>query len=399
MDIKSLEKEHIINTYNRQPEGTLFIKRGEGVYVWDEKGNRYLDFVSGLGVNSMGHCHPAVVKAVQRQVEKLIHTSNLYYTEPQVRLAEILTSATPADKVFLCNSGAEANEAAIKLSRKLGKQRRGPGAHGIITAQNSFHGRTMATVTATGQPKYHKGFEPMVSGFSYARFNDLDSFAALVDENTCAIMVEPVQGEGGIYPAAAGFLDGLRELCDKHKLLLIFDEVQCGTGRTGKLLAFEHYGVEPDLFTMAKALAGGLPIGVLGACGEAADVLVPGDHASTFGGNPVTNAAAVAVLETMLEPGFLERAAAMGDYFTAKLTSLQAEIPGITEVRSLGLMLGMELDGDAAEVARRCQAKGLLVNCIAGKILRFLPPLVVDEEQIDAAISMLQEILSQVLDS
>jgi acetylornithine/N-succinyldiaminopimelate aminotransferase len=182
MDIKLLENKHIINTYNRQPDGTLFIKRGEGVYVWDEKGNRYLDFVSGLGVNSMGHCHPAVVKAVQRQVEKLIHTSNLYYTEPQVRLAEILTSATPADKVFFCNSGAEANEAAIKLSRKLGKQRRGPGAHGIITAQNSFHGRTMATVTATGQPKYHKGFEPMVSGFSYARFNDLDSFAALVNE-------------------------------------------------------------------------------------------------------------------------------------------------------------------------------------------------------------------------
>ncbi|MBS4023804.1 MAG: aspartate aminotransferase family protein [Dethiobacter sp.] len=395
MDIKALEKEYIINTYNRQPEANLLIKRGEGVYVWDEKGNRYLDFVSGLSVNNLGHCHPAVVEAIRNQAEKLIHTSNLYYSEPQARLAQTLVRHSTADKFFFCNSGAEANEAAIKMARKIGKQRRGPGAHRIITAENSFHGRTLAAITATGQPKYHKGFEPMVSGFSYARFNDIDSFAALVDEDTCAIMVEPVQGEGGIYPATAEFLSGLRQLCDSNNLLLIFDEVQCGMGRTGRLLAFEHYGVVPDVFTLAKALGGGLPIGALGARGEAADVLVPGDHASTFGGNPVTCAAALAVMDTIMDNGFLERVRKLGDYFSGKLLELKADLPYIKEVRGLGLMLGLEIDGDAALVARLCQGKGLLVNCIGGKILRFLPPLMVEEEQIDAVVNILYETLQQ----
>lgn len=394
MDAKAREKKYIINTYNRQPDSTLFIKRGEGVYVWDETGNRYLDFVSGLAVNNLGHCHPQVVGAICRQAEKLMHTSNLYYTETQIQLAELLAQNSCADKVFFCNSGAEANEAAIKLARKLGKKRRGCGTHEIITAERSFHGRTLAAITATAQPKYHQGFEPMVPGFRYAEFNNLESFASLVNENTCAIMVEPVQGEGGVYAATSEFLQGLRKLCDENDLLLIFDEVQCGMGRTGKLFAYEHFSVEPDVFTLAKALGGGLPIGVMAAKGEAADTLVPGDHASTFGGNPVTCAAAVAVMDVLLEEGFLPRVEKIGTYFADKLRQLA--YPGIVEVRGLGLMVGLEIADDGAKVARLCQEKGLLVNCIGGKTLRFLPPLIVEEEHIDAVITLLQTILNNL---
>ncbi len=395
MSVKSLEKQYIINTYNRQPESTLSLKRGEGVYVWDDGGNRYLDFVSGLAVNNLGHCHPKVVEAISSQAQKLMHTSNLYYTEPQARLAETLVNHTPADKVFFCNSGAEANEAAIKLARKFGKQNRGERAHEIITAERSFHGRTLAAVTATGQPKYHQGFEPMVSGFCYGKFNDLDSFAALVNENTCAILVEPVQGEGGVYPASHEFLAGLRKLCDEHKLLLVFDEVQCGIGRTGKLLAWEHYGVEPDVYTLAKGLGGGLPIGVMAARGAAADVLVPGDHASTFGGNPVVCAAANAVLQEILDNQFLAQVEQLGQYFKGKLKEL--DNPGVVDIRGLGLMIGMEINGDGAAVVKACQEKGLLINCIGGKTLRFLPPLVLDEEHIDIAVTVLQKALQECL--
>ena len=394
MDLKAKEKQYIINTYNRQPDSTPFIRRGEGIYVWDESGNRYLDFVSGLAVNNLGHCHPRVVEAVCRQAEKLMHISNLYYTEPQIRLAETLVKHSAADKVFFCNSGAEANEAAIKLARKYGKGKRGAGTHEMITAMRSFHGRTLAAITATAQPKYHQGFEPMVTGFHYAEFNNLASFAALVNEHTCAIMVEPVQGEGGVHAATPEFLQGLRKLCDDHQLLLIFDEVQCGMGRTGKLFAYEHYGVEPDVFTLAKALGGGLPIGVMAVKGEAADTLVPGDHASTFGGNPVTCAAANAFLDVVLENGFLTQVEKMGAYFMEKLRAL--DYPGSVEVRGLGLILGLEIEGDGTKIARDCQEKGLLINCIGGKTLRFLPPLIVEEEHIDAAVTVLQKALSNL---
>jgi predicted acetylornithine/succinylornithine family transaminase len=324
-----------------------------------------------------------------------MHTSNLYYTEPQVTLAALLLKNIDG-KVFFCNSGAEANEAAIKLARKLGKVKHGAHAYEIITAERSFHGRTLAAVTATGQTKYHQGFEPMVEGFHYGRFNDVDSFAALVSEKTCAIMVEPVQGEGGIYPASTDFLKGLRELCDRHQLLLIFDEVQCGIGRTGKLMAYEHYGVEPDVVTLAKALGGGLPIGAMVAIGEAAEGFVPGDHASTFGGNPVSCAAAAAVLQEILENGFLDRVRQLGDYFMSQLEQMAAVIPQILDVRGMGLMIGMDVDCDGNAVARRCQEKGLLINCIGGKILRFLPPLVVEKDHIDAGLTALQEILQKV---
>jgi acetylornithine/N-succinyldiaminopimelate aminotransferase len=392
MDLKAKEQAYIINTYNRQPESTLFFKRGDGVYLWDESGNRYLDFVSGLSVNNLGHCHPKVTEAICRQAGRLVHTSNLYYTEPQIRLAEMIVHNSCADKVFFCNSGAEANEAAIKLARKHGKARRGEGAHEIITARRSFHGRTLAAITATAQPKYHQGFEPMVPGFRYGEFNDLESVTALVNDQTCAILVEPVQGEGGIYPADAGFLKGLRELCDENNLLLMFDEVQCGMGRTGKLFAYEHYGVMPDVFTLAKSLGGGLPIGLMAVRGAAADTLVPGDHASTFGGNPVACAAAVAVLQLLLDDGFLGRVKKMGAYFTDKLRELN--VPGMVEVRGMGLMLGMEISGDGAKVQKACQEQGLLINCIGGKTLRFLPPLIVVEEHIDAAIHVLEKAFS-----
>ncbi|NLM52930.1 MAG: acetylornithine transaminase [Firmicutes bacterium] len=390
MDLQTKEKNFIINTYNRQPGITPFIQRGEGPYVWDASGKRYLDFICGLGVNSFGHCHPQVVEAVCRQAKQLMHASNLYYTEPQILLAERIVSHSCADKVFFGNSGAEANEAAIKLARKYGKITKG-NAYEIITAKRSFHGRTLAAITATGQPKYHKGFEPIVEGFRYGEFNDLESFARLITDETCAIMVEPVQGEGGVYPAKEAFLKGLRRLCDEHGLLLIFDEVQCGMGRTGKLFAYENYGVEPDVFTLAKALGGGLPIGVMAAKGKAAEVLTPGEHASTFGGNPVACAAANAVFEIVTAEGFLDHVAKMGDYFRQKLRELA--VGNVVEVRGLGLMVGLEIDGDGAQVAKMCQENGLLINCIGGKILRFLPPLIVNEEQIDAAVEILRNAL------
>lgn len=391
MDLKDLERKNIINTYNRQPETTLFLKRGEGVHVWDDAGNRYLDFVSGLAVNNLGHCHPTIVEAICHQAQRLMHTSNLYYTEPQILLAEQLVKYSSADKIFFCNSGAEANEAAIKLARKYGKVKKNNEAFEIITAARSFHGRTLAAITATGQPKYHKGFEPMVAGFRYAEFNDLQSFVELVTDKTCAILIEPVQGEGGVYPATTEFLQGLRQLCDQHQLLLIFDEVQCGMGRTGKLFAAEHYDVEADVYTLAKALGGGLPIGVMGAKGEAAETLVPGEHASTFGGNPVVCAAANAAVNLLVADGFLEQVLKKGEYFKKRLRELS--YTKIVDVRGLGLMVGLEIDGDGAQVVRLCQEKGLLINCIGGKTLRFLPPLIATEEHIDIAINLLQKAL------
>ncbi|NLZ39339.1 MAG: acetylornithine transaminase [Firmicutes bacterium] len=391
MDLKSLDRLHIINTYNRQPETTLLLKRGQGVYVWDEQDKRYLDFVCGLAVNNLGHCHPQIVSAICQQAQQLMHTSNLYYTEPQIRLAERLVKNSCAEKVFFCNSGAEANEAAIKLARKYGKQKKGE-AFEIITAHRSFHGRTLATVTATGQPKYHKGFEPMLPGFRYAEFNNLQSFADQINDKTCAILVEPVQGEGGVYPATAEFLQGLRHLCDEYDLLLIFDEVQCGMGRTGKIFAYEHYGVEPDVFTLAKALGGGLPIGAMCVKAKAAEILAPGEHASTFGGNPVVCAAANTVLDILLADGFLEQVKYLGDYFQQKLAQLSS--PRIVSIRGLGLMIGLEINGDGAKVVSLCQEQGLLVNCIGGKTLRFLPPLIATEADFDAAAEILQKVFT-----
>ena len=395
--IKEEEGRYIINTYNRNPETTLLIVSGKGTLAFDEKGKAYLDFVGGLAVNALGHTHESVIKAAGEQMQKLIHASNLYYTEPQVKLAKCLVDNSAAEKVFFCNSGAEANEAAIKLARKYAKEHLGPEKYEIVTALNSFHGRTLATVTATGQEKFQKGFEPLVPGFRYARFNDLDSFMEQINERTCAIMVEPVQGEGGVHVATGEFMRGLRSLCDKSGILLILDEVQCGTGRTGRLFAYEHYGIRPDIFTLAKALGGGFPIGAMLCSEKVASGFSPGDHASTFGGNPVACAAALAVLREILQDGFLEDVTVKGSYFKEQLQRLAEKFPGVIEdVRGMGLIIGVELKEKAAAVRHLCQEKGLMVNCIGDKVLRFLPPLNVSREEMETALDILEKAIREV---
>ncbi|NMB42276.1 MAG: aspartate aminotransferase family protein [Firmicutes bacterium] len=397
--LKEEDRKFIINTYNRRADLTLFITKGKGTLVWDENGKEYLDFVGGLAVNALGHASSPVIDAALKQMKKIIHASNLYYSEPQIKLARQLVENSAADRVFFCNSGAEANEAAIKLSRKFGKLQHDADKFEIITALNSFHGRTLATVTATGQEKYQKGFEPLVPGFRYARFNDLDSFKAQLSDATCAIMVEPVQGEGGVYVATQDFLTGLRRLCDENDILLIFDEVQCGMGRTGKLFAYEHYGIQPDIFTLAKALGGGLPIGAMLCNEKAASGFSPGDHASTFGGNPVVCAVAQAVMHEILQEGFLGDVIAKGAFFQEELHLLKKRFPKIiSEIRGKGLIVAMELKEKGPAIQSFCQENGLLINCIGEGILRFLPPLNVSREEIVAAVDILQSALQEVFD-
>lgn len=395
--LKEDERKYILHTYNRKPKTTPLLVKGKGTLVWDEEGKEYLDFVGGLAVNGLGHAFQPAIDAAWRQMQKIIHTSNLFYTEPQIRLARLLVENSAGDKVFFCNSGAEANEAAIKLARKYAKTHLSPEKYEIITAYNSFHGRTMATLTATGQDKFHKGFEPLLPGFLYAEFNNLDSFLARVSEYTCAIMVEPVQGEGGVHVASREFLQGLRQLCDEKGLLLIFDEVQSGMGRTGRLFAYECYGVAPDIFTLAKSLGGGLPIGAMLCTDRVAAGFAPGDHASTFGGNPVACAAAEAVLNAMLGEGFLEEVAEKGLYFKQELKRLQEKHPSLVrEVRGLGLIVGMELAQKGRLAQEICLKKGLLVNCIGDTVLRFLPPLNVKKEEINRAVEILGEALAEL---
>ncbi|MFY9385850.1 MAG: aspartate aminotransferase family protein [Dethiobacteria bacterium] len=394
--VEELEARYIMNTYNRQEDRTLVLVKGAGSRVWDNKGKDYLDFVGGLAVNILGHCHPDVVAAICFQAGELIHASNLYYTRPQAELARVLVEHSAGDRVFFANSGAEVNEAAIKLARKFHYPRR----YKIITARRSFHGRTLATVAATGQQKYQQGFAPLPDGFSYARFNDLASFEELVDGETAAIMIEPVQGEGGIHVAAPDFIRGLRELCDRTGLLLIFDEVQCGLGRTGRLWAYENWGAAPDIFTTAKGLGGGLPIGAMLARSGVAEVFKPGDHASTFGGNPVACRAALAVLELLLKDSFLEQVRNKGSLFMAGLRRQVTLFPGLVrEARGLGLMAALELREPLAGAAQqRCQERGLLVNAIGDNILRFLPPLIALEEELEQALAILEQVLSGLLE-
>ncbi|HOL17261.1 MAG TPA: aspartate aminotransferase family protein [Bacillota bacterium] len=393
MTIQELESRYIINTYNRQPEKNLCLVEGRGSLVKDETGREYLDFVGGLAVQVVGHCHPAVVEAIRDQAGRLMHVSNLYYSGPQAELARVLVENSFADRVFFANSGAEANEAAIKLARKWGGDR-----YKIITAERSFHGRTLATVAATGQIKYHRGFAPLPEGFAYAEFNNLQSFEKLVDSSTVAIMVEPVQGEGGVHVATKSFLRGLRELCDRRELLLIYDEVQCGMGRSGHLWAYEHYGASPDIMTAAKGLGGGLPIGVMMARERAAAAFKPGDHASTFGGNLVVCRAALAVLQILLEKGFLEQVREKSDLIFQGLQQLADRYPHLVkEVRGLGLMIALELKKPLAALAQaECQARGLLVNAIGDTILRLLPPLIVSKEEISRALNVVDEVLANL---
>ncbi len=380
----------LMNTYTRQP---MVLVRGQGTRLWDLEGREYLDFLAGIAVCNLGHAHPAVAAAVARQVQELVHVSNLYYTLPQINLAQQLVDLRCADKVFFANSGAEANEGAIKLARRYIHGKFGPGRYKIICSHNSFHGRTQANLSATGQEKFWQGFEPLLPGFVFVPFGDLQAMAAALDDETCAIFVEPIQGEGGVRIPAPEYLQGLRRLCDALDLLLVLDEIQVGLGRTGKLFAYEHTGIQPDIITLAKALANGLPIGALLVTAEVAQGFVPGTHASTFGGGPVVTAAARAVMDILAQPEFLAEVSAKGAYFLAGLRDLQSRHTMITEVRGLGLILGIELDGDGTPLVDACRERGLLINCTQGNVLRFLPPLIVSREEIDQAIRILDEVL------
>jgi predicted acetylornithine/succinylornithine family transaminase len=359
--------------------------------VQDADGKLYLDFLSGLAVNGLGHCHPAVVDAIKTQAETLIHVSNLYYNEPQVLLAKRLVENSFASKCFFCNSGAEANEAAIKLARKWGNTN-GKGAR-IVTFRNSFHGRTLATITATGQEKFQKNFHPLIEGFRYASLNDLRSVKETIDSETCAFLLELVQAEGGVHVADPEFVRDLRNLCDERGLLLILDEVQTGMGRTGRLFAYEHYDLKPDIITLAKSLGAGFPIGAMLAGPKVCDVLEPGDHASTFGGNPLASAAANATLDIMTADGFFDNVRSLSELLFARLTRLAEKHDFIKEVRGLGLLIGVELDAPAKKLVDECLKKGLIVGTAGENVLRVLPPLIATQEEVQEALSIIESAL------
>jgi predicted acetylornithine/succinylornithine family transaminase len=375
----------------------VILERGEGVRVWDTEGREYLDFLAGIAVNSLGYAHPALTKALQRQVGELMHVSNMFFTKPQIELMDLLCERSFGDRVFLCNSGAEANETALKLARRYQKAVKGDEDRvEFITFKQSFHGRTFAAITATGQPKYHKGFEPMLPGFTYATFNDLASVEALISERTAAVMVEPIQGEGGVRPADPKFLKGLREICDRFGALLIFDEVQCGIGRTGTLFAYEGYGVAPDIMTLAKGLGGGVPIGACVATEEAFKGFERGSHATTFGGNPLASTAALCVLETVESENLQENAITRGNQLMDGLRKLANGSSTIVEVRGKGLMVGVEcVEGAAGEIVGLCRERGLLVNVAGPSTVRFVPPLVVRAEDVQSALGIFEESLHE----
>ncbi|MDH3392986.1 MAG: acetylornithine transaminase [Desulfobulbaceae bacterium] len=383
-----------INTYGRYPVAMV---AGKGCRLTDADGQEYLDFVSGIAVCSLGHCHPGVTEAICAQAAKLVHVSNLYHTEPQTKLAELLVENSFADRVFMCNSGAEANEAAIKLARKHG----GADRYEIISLEGSFHGRTLATVAATGQSKFHKGFEPLPTGFKHAPFGDIEALEKMINPQTCGILCEPLQGEGGVRPLAKEYLAAIRALCDKHNLLLIFDEVQVGMGRTGSLFAYEQLGVTPDIITIAKALGNGLPIGAMLTTETIAASFAPGDHASTFGGNPIGCAAALVVMETLLADGFLAGIKTRGEYLAAQLQRMAAKYPKIAKnVRGTGLIQGLVLTDEAiphgGDLVMRLFNKGLLLNFAGNVALRCIPPLVVSNSEIDEMINLVDETFSEL---
>ena len=384
--------KHIAKTYGRYP---LVAERGEGCRLWDVDGKSYLDFLAGVAVNNLGHCHPRVVTALQEQAAKLLHVSNYFHIPPQIELAEMLCRNSFGDRVFFCNSGAEANEAAMKLVRKYSREKHGENRFEVITALASFHGRTIGTISATGQDKARLGFEPVVPGFRYVPFGDITALRTAVTPNTCAVMLEPVQGEGGVNVPPPGYLQAVREICDRHDLLLVFDEVQVGCGRTGTLFAYQHENVAPDIMTLAKALAGGPPIGATVYREKFADVLGPGSHGSTFGGNPLMTTAAVAALRVLAEEDTLENCRAMGEYLRGRLEDLKERYAFVEEVRGRGLILGMQLSIEGAEIVKKCLAKGLLINVTVGNVLRFLPPLIVTKEEIDEALDILDSVLQE----
>ncbi|MFZ3055943.1 MAG: acetylornithine transaminase [Smithella sp.] len=389
-EIMASANEYIMNTYKRFP---VVLVKGSGVKVWDVNGKEYLDFAAGIAVCSLGHSHPQVIAAVKEQIEKLTHVSNLYYTEPQIQLAKLLVDNSFADKVFFCNSGAEANEAAIKLARKYAHENMGPDKFELITMKDSFHGRTMATITATGQEKFQFGFTPLLEGFTYVPFNDLQALEKAISAKTCGVMLEPIQGEGGVNIPDEKYLASVREICDRYGILLIVDEVQAGMGRTGKLFAYEHSGIKPDIMTLAKALGNGFPIGAMLATDKISKAFVPGNHASTFGGNPLATAAANATVKTILQEGILEHCRKMGDYFLLQLKKLQQKHKIIKDVRGTGLMLAAQLNIESSDIVNECLRRGLLIISAGSKTLRFVPPLIITTGDIDQAMGVLDEVM------
>ncbi|MGM9524860.1 MAG: acetylornithine transaminase [Peptococcaceae bacterium] len=382
-------QKYVMNTYGRLP---IVIDKGQGCYVWDLDGRRYLDLVAGIAVNSLGHCHPAVSRAMQEQCEKLVHCSNLYWIENQVNLAKLLVEKSGLGKAFFCNSGAEANEAAIKLARKWGKGEK----YHIITMQKSFHGRTLGSLAATAQEKYQKAFRPLPEGFSAVPLGDLEALEKEIRPETCAVMLEPIQGESGINVPTQEYMQGVQDLCRKHGILLILDEVQTGLGRTGRSFCFQNFGLEPDIVSLAKAIANGVPMGAILAKTEVADCFQPGDHASTFGGTPIATAAGLAACGILLDDDFLANVRETGQYFRAQLRAIGERHPGlIREVRGLGLMIGCELTGSAKEAAAALLEQGVLVNSIGDHVLRFVPPLIITREEIDSFIPVLENTLAK----
>ncbi|RJR50582.1 MAG: aspartate aminotransferase family protein [Desulfobacteraceae bacterium] len=388
-----LADKYMFPTYKRVP---ITLVRGEGCRVWDESGKEYLDFVGGIAVCALGHSSPLVSRALAEQSKTLVHVSNLYYTKPQIELAKLLVENSFAGRAFFCNSGAEANEAAIKLARRYSREKYGAGRHTIISMLNSFHGRTMGTLSATGQSKIQIGYEPFLDGFRFVPFNDAKALKEALDDSVCAVMMEPIQGEGGVVCPSAGYLREVKGMCGERGLLLIFDEVQSGMGRTGKLFAHEHYGVTPHVMTLAKALGNGLPIGAMLAVEELSSVFGPGSHATTFGGTPLVTAVSVAVIKSLLQDGWLDHCRKMGEYFLGRLKGLQGKHRCIKEVRGLGLIVGMEIDMPGAPLVDACMEKGFLINCVQDKILRFVPPLIVSKNEIDPLVDTLDELLGAV---
>lgn len=383
----------LVGNYKQQP---IAVVRGEACYVYDAEGRRFLDMIAGISTVGLGHCHPRLVEALKEQAEKLWHASNVVYSAPQVELAEKIVEHSFAERVFFCNSGAEANEAALKLARRWQRDQ-GRDRFEIIAFERSFHGRSLFTVTATGQPKYWEGFEPMVPGVHHARFNDLDSVEEKIGPNTAAIFVEPVQGEGGVRPASKEFLRGLREIADREGILLIFDEVQTGMGRTGSLFAYQHFDVSPDIMTLAKALGNGIPVGAMCTRARVAASLVPGTHASTFGGNPLATHCAAVVFDELLEGGVLEQGRAAAEHLQARLEEMASRLGPelVVETRGLGLLRGVELPKAAAPTIARCRELGVLVNAAGEKVIRLAPPLIIQKDQIDEAVAVLEQAIRE----
>lgn len=386
-------KQYLADTYTRFP---IVITKGEGCWLWDLNGRRYLDFLSGIAVCGLGHAHPTIVEALTAQAKKLFHVSNLFYMEPQIKAAEMLIEHSFGDKVFFCNSGAEANEAAIKLARRYSWKKYGEGRSTIIAMENSFHGRTMATLSATGQPKFQIGFAPLHPGFVHVPFNDFDALEKKIDEKTCAVMIELIQSEGGVNVANVEYVKKIREVTKKKDVLLMLDEVQTGMGRTGTFFAYEQYGIEPDVMSLAKALGNGFPVGAVIAKDTVMSAFEPGTHASTFGGNPLAASAVIATINTLLEEDVIKNCAEIGKYLRQGLMTLKQKFPFVTDIRGMGLLWGVELAVNGDEIVQEFLKEGVILNCTKGKILRLIPPLIVKKEEIDIFLEMADRIFEKV---